>query len=282
MRAIFLAVLAFSLQAQSSTISLMEEDSLTGCLQLLVEDSNYAAHFLITSENLTVNFIPRFSKVNLESSNLYLLHSFVGAPNLFTITYNSLDELNTTFLDIFTRRKVSRIMSNFVILTENSTDLLQISQLLWNYSFYKSVILFHNDSAAELYVIDYKNTNCGKIIKYKKINECKDGKYKRRLKPIKPDMKNSFNQCSLTVGNSYLSPMGLYANDSLPGIVAELLEVVSISSGYQFNIYLNDCYINELREFRFNTLFEDFTSGKIDMMFFNNYMLFQNLFFVPL
>ncbi|CAG9838463.1 unnamed protein product [Diabrotica balteata] len=268
-------------QAHSLPISLREEDSLTGCLQLIVEDSNYAAHFLITSENLTVNFIPRFSKVNIESNNLLLLHSFVGAPNLFTITYSSLDELNTTLFDIFTYRKVSRILSHYIILTANSADLLQISQLLWKYSFYKSLILFHSDLMVELYVIDYINTNCGEIIRYKKINECKDNKYKRKLKPIKPDMKKSFDQCSLTVGVSYLPPMTHYVNDSPPGIVPELLQVVSISSGYKFNIYENDNYINEIREFRFDSVFEDFASGKIDLMFMCNYILDFNVFFVP-
>ncbi|CAG9838461.1 unnamed protein product [Diabrotica balteata] len=276
-----LAVLIFPIQIKSLNTSLIERDTLTECFQQIVEYASYHTHIFITSENFTENFIPRFSKISVGSNNLYLLHSFRGAPNLFTITYSSLDELNTTLLDISTERKVSRILSHFIILTTSLVDLTEISHLLWSYSFYKSLILLKNELLVELYVIDYKNSNCGKIIKYKKINECKDSKYKLKLKPIKPNMKLSFSQCPLTVGVSFLTPMVNYVNYSFPGIIPELLTVVSTSSGYKFDFYQDECYLNELRDFRFDSLFEHFDTGKIDMVFISNYFLDHKLFFVP-
>ncbi|CAG9838462.1 unnamed protein product [Diabrotica balteata] len=279
MRVVTFVILLSALQVNMLNISLLKDDHLSYCLKRIARDVDYHMHIFIKSTNVTLSLVPTFSKIAIESNNLNVLDTFSSTPNLFTITYGSLVELNDTLFDLSAKTVFRTILSHFIVLTTKHEELLQISKLLWKYRFYKSLILLQNDVIVELYVIDYKNSNCGKIIKYKKINSCKNKKFKRKVKPIKPNVKKSFSQCSLTVGVSFTPPMILNISDSYPGIVTELLRVISASSSFNFQFNQDDCYLDQLREFRFDAMYEHFDIGKIDLAFTLNLHLTHKVFF---
>ncbi|KAI2474348.1 Ionotropic receptor 169, partial [Diabrotica virgifera virgifera] len=280
MRGVTFVLLLSVMQVDMLNISLLRDNYLSYCLERIVHDSYYHTHIFITSTNDTLHFTPTFSKIGIERNNLNLLDAFGSTPNLFTITYGSVVELNETLFDISARTVFKTILSHFVVITTQHEELLQISELLWKYRFYKNLILLQNDLIVELYVIDYKNSNCRKIVKYKKINSCENKKFKRKLKPIKPNVKKSFIRCSLTVGVSFTPPMILNISDAYPGIVTELLRVISASSGFNFQFNQDDCYLDQLREFRFDAMYEHFDAGIIDFAFTLNLHLTHKVFFV--
>lgn len=242
-------------------------DLVTTCLEKLVSISENNIVVIISNKNRR-NLLPinNFTKISIFSDEMQILKQIESTPNLFTLSYVTLAELNSTLSEIEgVHYYWTHTLSTFVIIANKRQHLDKICKLLWKHHFTKHIILLQESLKVKMYTIDFQNCQCGNKIKPTKINEY-DGKFfERKLTKIDPNLKKSFKNCSMTFGGFPVPPYVLKTDSSESGIAVDLLKTFESSSGIIIYYNIASKYFEQASTQNLDVVLKDMNAGQVDL-----------------
>lgn len=245
----------------SSFFNVSENDAFDICFKNVAK--KYLHHYtnvLVGPRIKEINFSVE-SPIKIGNSTEFLTKNSRETAGSYTISYNHIAELNDTLTDIGVSNAIY-----YLVLANSKADLQKISENLWQLRLYKSVIFLPNKLIVKLYAIDLKNSKCGTFISTKKINECRNGKFKKDLNLFRPNMKKAFYKCPIRIIWSKYTPWIFDNNDTESGIYRDILSVFEERSHFNI-IYMpeSEVYTEELAFYNFGSIIADFDSDYADV-----------------
>lgn len=257
---LFMYLILINVILVNGFINIFENDTFGNCLVKIARKYLHHHTNVLVGSKVKESYFPISSPIKIGNSTEFLSDSQKAAGS-YTISYNHIDELNDTLTNIGTSNAIY-----YLVIASNKTELQKISENLWQFRLYKSVILLPKKSKVKLYAIDLKNSKCGTYITPKKINECTNGNFKKELNLFNPNMEKNFYKCPIRIIWSKYTPWIFSNNDTETGIYRDILSVFEERSHFNV-IYMpeSEVYTEELAFYNFGSIIADFDSNYADV-----------------
>ncbi|EEZ99852.1 hypothetical protein TcasGA2_TC002634 [Tribolium castaneum] len=147
---------------ESAIIIDRENSNLKTCVTKIVEENfNLSRTVIITDNQLDTNIHNFSGIIRIDDTNLDALRQIDEKINHFIISFANTDRLNAT-LSFLKQTYCFNSRAKYLVTVESLDDVQLISETLWFYRLYKSVLLGHD---GEIFEIDLKKSKCGSDIR---------------------------------------------------------------------------------------------------------------------
>jgi hypothetical protein len=260
LQSLFYIYLISSLQTNK-----LNNDTLKNCItQIVNENFHFSRTIILTAKHLDLNNVNDFSSViRLDFAEMHVLQSIKEKVNHVIVVYNDVNELNET-VSLLKNSYCFNSRAKYLVIATTFEDIILISNILWNYRLYKSVILWEDNEKINIFEVDLKKSNCGKNINFLRVGYFYNNELKVIHKLFDPDMKNQFYDCTLKVIYSHIYP---WINNNSSGVFVEVLNTFAEINGFNL-VYMpeNPIYGEELQNsYSFESVRNDLESGYADI-----------------